>query len=276
MKKIEAHGASIPALGLGTYTLKGQTCTDIVAKAIEVGYRHIDDAKMYDNEREVGEGIRQSGVARNDLFVTTKVWWTDISREKLLDSARRSIDDLGIGAVDLMLIHWPNPDIALEESIDALNETISEGLTKFIGVANFPSALFREAASMSNAPLVCNQVEYHPHLSQRSVHEACRANDAAIIAYSPIGKGGDLLKAEPILRAAEAHGKSPAQIVLAWHMSQDGVGAIPRTSNPNRLSENIDVFDIALTPEETEAISALQSPDGRLIDPSFAPVWDRD
>lgn len=276
MKIIKAHGASIPALGLGTYTLKGEECSNLVAKAIETGYRHIDDAKMYENEKAVGEGIRRSGFDRSELFVTTKVWWTDISREKLIESAKRSVDDLGIGPVDLLLIHWPNPDVALEESIDALNETLSEGLTKFIGVANFPNALFREAASMSSNPLVCNQVEYHPMLSQNSVLSACRENDAAMIAYSPIGKGGDLLSKEPIRRVAEAHSKSPAQIVLAWHMSQENVGAIPRTSNPDRLAENLDVFDIELTPEEIETISSLQSPDGRLIDPSFAPVWDRD
>ncbi|MER0238220.1 aldo/keto reductase [Fulvimarina sp. MAC8] len=276
MKIIEAHGASIPGLGLGTYTLKGEECINIVAKAIETGYRHIDDAKMYDNEKDVGEGIRRSGIEREKLFVTTKVWWTDITREKLLESARKSTDDLGIGPVDLLLIHWPNPDVALEESIDALNETISEGLTKFIGVANFPNALFREAAAMSTNPLVCNQVEYHPMLSQNSVLSACRDNAAAMIAYSPIGQGGDLLDKAPIRQAAEAHGKSPAQIVLAWHMSQDRVGAIPRTSNPDRLAENLDVFDIDLTAEEIDAISSLQSPEGRLIDPSFAPVWDRD
>ncbi|MEN3791196.1 aldo/keto reductase [Fulvimarina sp. MAC3] len=276
MKIIEAQGASIPALGLGTYTLKGEECSNLVAKAIETGYRHIDDAKMYDNEKDVGEGIRRSGIERQQLFVTTKVWWTEITRDKLLQSAKTSIDDLGIGPVDLLLIHWPNPDVALEESIDALNETISEGLTKHIGVANFPNALFREAATMSSNPLVCNQVEYHPMLSQNSVLAACRDNDAAMVAYSPIGKGGDLLGKAPIVEAAKAHGKSPAQIVLAWHMSQDGVGAIPRTSNPDRLAENLDVFDIELSPEEIEAISALQSPAGRLIDPSFAPVWDRD
>ncbi|RFC65116.1 aldo/keto reductase [Fulvimarina endophytica] len=276
MKIIEAHGASIPALGLGTYTLKGDQCVDLVAKAIETGYRHIDTARMYENEASVGEGIRQSGADRADLFVTTKVWWTDISGAQLIEAAKSSVDRLGIGPVDLLLIHWPNPDIALEESIDALNGALAQGFTKHIGVANFPNALFREAVTVSDKPLVCNQVEYHPMLSQNSVLEACRQNGSAMISYSPIGKGGDLLGQEPITRIAEAHGRSPAQIVLAWHMSQDNVGAIPRTSNPDRLSENISVFDIELGEDEIAEISALASPDGRLIDPSFAPVWDRD
>ena len=276
MKIIEAHGASIPAIGLGTYTLTGDDCSSLVAKAIEAGYRHLDTAKMYENEKAVGEGIRQSGIDRSKLFVTSKVWWTDIGRDDLLASAKKSIDDLATGPVDLLLIHWPNPDVALEESIDALNETISEGLARHIGVANFPNALFREAAAMSANPLVCNQVEYHPLLSQNSVLEACRDNDAALISYSPIGRGGELLAEEPVTKAAKAHGKSPAQIVLAWHVSQTNVGAIPRTSNPDRLAENIDVFDIKLSAEEMASISALALPGGRMVDPSFAPVWDRD
>ncbi|SMD04276.1 Aldo/keto reductase [Fulvimarina manganoxydans] len=276
MKIIDVHGARIPALGLGTWTLEGSDCRDLVSKAIDVGYRHIDTARMYGNEAAVGEGVRANGIARDELFVTTKVWWTELTRDALLASAKASIDDLGIGAVDLFLIHWPNPDVALEESIDALNEVVSQGLARHIGLANFPSALLHEAAAMSQAPLVCNQVEYHPLLSQNSVLEACRVNDMALIAYSPIGRAGALIEKEPVKRAAEAHGRSPAQIVLRWHMEQPNVGAIPRTSKAERLQENLDVFDFELTNEEMEAISALASPRGRIVDPSFAPTWDRD
>lgn len=276
MKTIDVQGASIPAIGFGTWTLEGETCTDLVARAIDTGYRHIDTARMYGNEKEVGEGIRRSGIARQELFVTTKVWWTDIGHDALLSAAKAGVDALGIGPVDLLLIHWPNRDVALEESIGALNEAIGEGLTRHIGVANFPSALLQEAAAMSTAPLICNQVEYHPLLSQTSVIEACRTNDMALVAYSPIGRGGELLDKEPIRKAAEAHGKTPAQIVLRWHVEQNNVGAIPRTSKPERLKENIDVFDFELTPEESDAITALTSPAGRIVDPSFAPVWDRD
>ena len=276
MKIIDVHGARIPALGLGTWTLEGSDCSDLVSKAIDVGYRHIDTARMYGNEAAVGAGIRANGIARDELFVTTKVWWTELTRDALLASAKASIDDLGIGPVDLFLIHWPNPDVALEESIDALNEVVSEGLARHIGLANFPSALLHEAAAMSQAPLVCNQVEYHPLLSQNSVLEACRVNDMALIAYSPIGRAGTLLEEEPVKRAAEAHGRSPAQIVLRWHMEQPNVGAIPRTSKAERLSENLDVFGFELTNEEMEAITALASPKGRIVDPSFAPTWDRD
>ncbi|WP_206455973.1 aldo/keto reductase [Aurantimonas marina] len=275
MKIIEANGARIPAIGFGTYTLEGETCVDMVAKAIDAGYRHLDTARMYGNEKEVGEGIRRSGIEREELFVTTKVWWTDIGEADLVPTARKAVEALNIGTVDLLLIHWPNHEIALEESIDALNAAIGEELTKHIGVANFPSAMLDEAAAMSAAPLACNQVEYHPFLSQDAVLSACRRHDMAMIAYSPLGQGGDLLGNSVIREAAERHGKTSAQIVLRWEIEQDGVGAIPRTSNPDRLKENIDIFDFSLTEAEHEAITALTHRRERLVDPSFAPNWDR-
>lgn len=275
MKIIEANGARIPAIGFGTYTLEGETCVDMVAKAIDAGYRHLDTARMYGNEKEVGEGIRRSGIDREELFVTTKIWWTDIGEADLVPTARKAFEALNIGPVDLLLIHWPNHEIALEESIDALNATIGEELTRHIGVANFPSAMLDEAAAMSAAPLVCNQVEYHPFLSQDDVLTACRRHDMAMVAYSPIGKGGVLLENSVIRDAARRHGKTPAQIVLRWEIEQDGVGAIPRTSQPDRLKENIDIFDFALTDVERQEITALTRRRERLIDPSFAPNWDR-
>ncbi len=275
MKIIEANGAKIPAIGLGTYTLEGVTCVDMVAKAIEAGYRHIDTARMYGNEVEVGKGIAKSGIDRGELFVTTKIWWTDIGSADFARAADAAIAALDVGAVDLMLIHWPNSEIPLEESIDALNAARGAGLTKHIGVANFTSAMVDEAAAMSSAPLVCNQVEYHPFLSQENIHQACLRNGMAMIAYCPIGKGGDLLSNDLIGGIAERHGKSPAQVVLRWEVEQDKVGAIPRTSRPERLPENIDVFDFELTADEHQAITQMTRRRERLIDPSFAPNWDR-
>ncbi|UIJ73785.1 aldo/keto reductase [Aurantimonas sp. HBX-1] len=275
MKIIEAHGARIPSIGLGTYTLEGQTCVDMVARAIEAGYRHIDTARMYGNETEVGEGIRRSGIDRSELFVTTKIWWTDITEPLLVPTARKAVEALGIGPVDLLLIHWPNHEVALEESIDALNEAAEQGLTRHIGVANFTSAMVDEASAMSSRPLVCNQVEYHPFLSQEDVLAACRRNEMAMIAYSPIGQGGEVLGHPVVREAAEHHGKSPAQIVLRWEIEQDMVGAIPRTSNPQRLRENLEIFDFALTEAEHAAITDLTRRRARLVDPSFAPHWDR-
>lgn len=275
MKIIEAHGARIPSIGQGTYTLEGETCVDMVAKAIEAGYRHIDTARMYGNEAAVGEGIRRSGIDRREFFVTTKIWWTDLTEDALVASAREAVDELGTGDVDLLLIHWPNLDVPLEESIDALNRTVGEGLARHIGVANFTSAMVDEAAAMSTRPLVCNQVEYHPFLSQDDVLSACRRNGMAMIAYSPIGQGGELLGHPVIGEAAARHGKSPAQIVLRWEIEQDMVAAIPRTSNPERLRENLDIFDFALSDEERRQLTELTRRRHRLVDPEFAPHWDR-
>ena len=248
MKIIDANGAKIPAIGLGTYTLEGAICVDMVAEAIDAGYRHIDTARMYGNEAEVGKGIANSGVDRGELFVTTKIWWTDIGRDDFARATDAALAALDVGPVDLLLIHWPNAEIALEESIDALNAARSAGLTKHIGVANFTSAMVDEAAAMSSAPLACNQVEYHPFLSQENIHQACLRNGMAMIAYCPIGKGGDLLSNDLIGDIAKSHGKSPAQVVLRWEVEQDKVGAIPRTSRPERLPENIDIFDFELRP----------------------------
>jgi diketogulonate reductase-like aldo/keto reductase len=272
---IDANGANIPAIGLGTWTLKGEACVDMVARAIDAGYRHLDTAAMYENEEAVGEGVRRSGFDRAQLFVTTKVWWTDIGADKLVESARRSVDKLGIGAVDLLLIHWPNPAVPLEDSIAALNRAADEGLARHVGVANFTAAMVDEAAHLSSRKLACNQVEYHPLLSQDAVIGAGRRHGMATIAYSPVGQGGEVLSSEPVTAAARAHNKTPAQVVLRWEVQQDGVGAIPRTSKPERLAENLGIFDFELSAEEHAAISAMTSRRKRLVDPSFAPVWDR-
>ena len=275
MKIIEANGARIPAIGYGTFTLEGETCSDMVTKAIEAGYRHIDTARRYNNEAAVGEGIRRSGISRDELFVTTKVWWTDIAEGALQASATEAIETLGIGAVDLLLIHWPNPEIVLEESIDALNQTIGLGLTRHIGVANFTSAMVDEAAALSQAPLVCNQVEYHPFLSQEAIYAACQRHRMAMVAYSPVGQGGDILEHPDVVATAARHGRTPAQIVLRWEIQQDGVAAIPRTKTPGRLAENLAVDDFQLSEEEMATLTALTLQRKRLVDPSFSPNWDR-
>ncbi|SKA33466.1 aldo/keto reductase [Consotaella salsifontis] len=274
MKIIEASGARIPAIGLGTYRLTGDLCTEMVARAIDVGYRHIDTARMYGNEAEVGKGIRASGIHRGELFVTTKIWWTDIGEKKLLRSAKEALEALAMDYVDLLLIHWPNADVPLEESIDALNRAKEKGLARHIGVANFPTALVDEADAMSGAPLVCNQVEYHPYLSQNALLDCAERHDMALVAYSPIGQGGEVLKDATIAQIAERHGKSPAQIALRWEIEQPRVGAIPRTSKLERLKSNIDIFDFSLDAEEHKAITALSKRRRRLVDPSFAPHWD--
>ena len=274
MQTVEANGASIPVLGMGTWTLKGQACTELVSHALKVGYRHIDTAAAYDNEEAVGEGIRASGVKRDDIFLTTKVWWTDIAGGDLERSAEASLKRLGVDQVDLLLIHWPNPAIDLAESVKALNRVRASRAARHIGVSNFPTALLAEAVRLSEAPLVANQVEYHPFLNQDRVYAACRDAGMAMVSYCPLARGGDLFSQPEVAGPAERYGKTPAQIVLRWHVQQEGVIAIPRTSNAGRLAENADIFDFSLSEEEMRSISALRQRGSRIYDYDFSPVWD--
>lgn len=274
MHNVEANGASIPAIGLGTWTLKGDHCVNLVGHAIDVGYRHVDTARAYGNEREVGEGIRASGIARDDIFVTTKVWWTDIAPGDLERSAESSLRDLGLDQVDLLLIHWPNPKIPLEGSIRSLNAVKKAGLARHIGVSNFPTWLLAEALTLSEAPLVANQVERHPYLDQSKVYAACRAAGMAMVAYCPLARGADLFGEPAITGPAERHGRAPAQIVLRWQIQTPGVVAIPRTQKIERLSENLAAGDFVLDDDEMAAIDALASRDMRICDFDFSPRWD--
>lgn len=274
MHSVEANGAQIPALGLGTWTLAGEECAQIVAHALQFGYRHVDTAHMYRNEADVGEGLRASGVARDDVFVTTKVWATDIAPGDLERSAEASLKLLGLDQVDLLLIHWPNPRIALEGSIRALNNARRAGLTRYIGVSNFPTALLSRALALSEAPLVANQVEHHPYLDQSKVLRMCRQAGMAMVSYCPLSRGSDLFEQEAVRSAAARHGKTPGQVVLRWHVQQEGVVAIPRTTKRERLAENAAIFDFALNNEEMKAISALSTRNSRICAGEFAPEWD--
>ena len=272
MQFFEANGARIPAIGLGTWELRGLTCARLVEQALRFGYRHIDTAQMYENEREVGEGLRASGVDRNDVFVTTKVWTTHFAPNDLERSVKESLKQLRLAQIDLVLLHWPNPRIPLSETLSALANVRRLGMTRHIGVSNFTVALIEQAAALCPEPLVCNQVEYHPYLDQAKVLEACRRHDMALVAYSPVAKGR-IKNDETLARIGAAYGKTAAQVCLRW-LVQRNVAAIPRTSRIERLSENIEIFDFALTDDEMTRISAMGSVKGRLTDFGFAPKWD--
>jgi len=273
MRTIRAAGVAIPALGLGTWRLAGAECADIVARALGLGYRHVDTAEMYGNEREVGEGLKASGVPRADVFVTTKVWHEHLEPRALWAAAEASLERLGLDFVDLYLIHWPNPAVPLELTMDALCEVRRRGWAKAIGVANFPSALLDRAVALSTEPLAANQVEYHPFLSQAPVLEACREHGMALTAYCPIAKG-KVAEAPAIREIAAARGLTPAQVALAWLVGQRNVAAIPKTATPARLAENLAAADVVLGEAEMARIAALGSPAGRLVSPTFAPDWD--
>ena len=272
MLMIDANGARIPALGLGTWELRGRTCARIVEQALTLGYRHIDTAQVYENEQEVGEGLRASRVRRSELFLTTKVWTTHFAPNDLERSTKESLVRLRVSDVDLLLLHWPNSHVPLAETLGALAHAKTLGLTRHIGVSNFTVALLDEAVALSPEPLVCNQVEYHPYLEQTKIREACARHGIAMVAYSPIAKGK--IRNDPTLtRIGHAPGKSPAQICLRW-LVQQNVVAIPRTSKIERLSENLDVFDFELSEQDMTDIFAMGSAGGRMTDFAFAPKWD--
>ena len=272
MQFVEANGARIPAIGLGTWELRGGACARLVEQALKLGYRHIDTAQAYENEREVGEGLRASGTKRNEVFVTTKVWTTHFAPNDLERSVKESLAKLRLSEVDLLLLHWPNPQVPLPETLGALVHVKQLGMARHIGVSNFTVALIDEAVAACPEPLVCDQVEYHPYLDQTKILEACARHGMAAVAYSPVAKGrirGD----ETLVRIGQAHGKTAAQVALRW-LVQQNVPAIPRTSKIERLSENIDIFDFALSDDEMRMIFRMGSARGRLTDFGFAPKWD--
>jgi diketogulonate reductase-like aldo/keto reductase len=237
--------------------MRGAVCAAAVETAIAAGYRHIDTAAMYGNEDAVGEGLRRSSVSRAEIFVTTKVWPDNIGSGSLQRSAEDSLRRLGLSEVDLLLIHWPNPRIPLAESIGALNDARSRGLTRHIGVSNFDVALMRQAIALSAAPIVANQVEHQPLMQQGPLLDACRDAGVALVSYSPLAKR-EVLNARSLRPIAERHRKTPAQIVLRWHL-QLGCVAIPKSADPQRIRENVDVFDFALSAEEMAAVSGLSA-----------------
>ena len=271
---VAANGAEIPLVGLGTWDLRGRTCVRMVEQALRLGYRHIDTAEMYDNEREVGEGLHASGIKRGDVFVTTKIWPSHFARRDLERAARDSLARLRLHQVDLLLLHWPNPQIPLSETLGALCKVKREGLARHIGVSNFTVKLLQEAVRLSTEPLVCNQIECHPFLDQSKVIAACRKHDMAVVAYSPIARGG-ARNDKLLARIGAAHDKTAAQVCLRF-LVQHEIVVIPRTSKEQRLSENAGVFDFALSAAEMREIAALAHRDGRIVDWSYSgrAQWD--
>jgi diketogulonate reductase-like aldo/keto reductase len=271
---VEAHGARIPLIGLGTWDLRGRTCARLVEQALRLGYRHVDTAEMYDNEREVGEGLRASGARRGDVFITTKVWPSHFAPRELERSAKESIARLRLWEIDLLLLHWPNPQIPLSETLGALCKVKRMGLARHIGVSNFTVALIEEAVKLADEPLVCDQVELHPFLDQSKVIAACRQHGMAVVAYSPIARGG--VKNDAVLaRIGKPHGKTAAQVSLRF-LVQQGIVVIPRTSRIERLTENLAIFDFELSEAEMAEIAGIASRDGRIVNYAYSgsPKWD--
>jgi diketogulonate reductase-like aldo/keto reductase len=271
---VTGNGARIPLLGLGTRDLRGRTCARMVEAALRLGYRHIDTAEMYDNEREVGEGLHASGIKRGEVFVTTKVWPSHFAPHDLERAARDSLKRLRLREVDLLLLHWPNPQIPLADTLGALCKVKRDGLARHIGVSNFTVKLVEEAVRLASEPLMCNQIECHPFLDQSKVIAACRKHDMAVVAYSPIARGS-AHNDKVLARIGGAHGKTAAQVCLRYLVQQDIV-VIPRTSKEKRLAENASVFDFTLGAAEMKEIAGLARRDGRVVDWSYSGrmQWD--
>ena len=269
---LSAHGAEIPAIGFGTSSLGD--CGEIVATALNLGYRHIDTAWKYGTERGVAEGMRASGVPRSEIFLTTKVSHEFLRAADFARSVDESLKNLDVDFVDLLLVHWPNPQIPLSDPMPALARAKRQGLTRHIGVANFNIAMLDEAIRLCPEPLVNLQAEYHAHLDQTKLTEACRRRGLIFTAYCPLGRGR-LLRDPVLAEIAARKGRPLAQIALRWLVQQGNIIPIPRSSNAGRMAENLGVFDFALTEEEMKRIAALKRPDGRIADPAGrAPAWD--
>ncbi|WEK38849.1 MAG: aldo/keto reductase [Candidatus Brevundimonas colombiensis] len=269
---ITVDDVEIPLLGFGTWQLEPNDARRMVAEALRIGYRHIDTAWIYQNEKAVGEGIRDSGLARDDFFLTTKIWVEHFDHDGLLRQAQESADSLGT-VPDLLLLHWPKTTPSFEETLGALNAAKDAGLTRSIGVSNFPSKEFRQAQALSKARLITDQVEHHPYLGVDRLVATAAELGSSITAWSPLVQG-KIADDATISEIGKAHGKTNGQVTLRW-LIQNRIIAIPRTSKESRARENFDIFDFELSTEEMQRMNALDRGErlGDWIDPAFQ--WDK-
>ena len=266
--KIKTQSVEVPAIGFGTYRLTGSEGIKAIEKALQTGYRHVDTAQVYDNEVEVGTAIQNSSINRSEIFITTKVFPPNFTR--LIKAVEESLKKLKTDHVDLLLLHWPSDDETNKLGIDYLNEAIKKGYTKSIGVSNFNlDQLFKAVAQ---APVICNQVEYHPYISQQRMLTYLRKQSMFLMAYSPLAKG-KVFKDVILQELAVKYKRSTSQVVLRWLIQQENIAVIPKASSSERIKENLNIFDFALSDEDMKLIFNL-SDDHRITNPAWAPKWD--
>jgi diketogulonate reductase-like aldo/keto reductase len=266
-----SDGTEVPRLGFGTFQLAGDDAYRSVLVALEAGYRHLDTAQGYENEAEVGRALKDSGLDRDEVFVTTKIKPSNARSADVRRSTQTSLAELGVDQVDLILLHWPAESVApLAETLEAMNSLVEDGLAGHIGVSNFPSRMLAHAYEL--APVVTDQVEHHPFLGVQPIEEVLRSRGGFLTAYSPLARGKVL--EDPVLgQIASAHEVSAAQVSLRWMLQRPGVVAIPKSGTPERIRANVDVFGFELSDEEMARIDGLERGE-RLIDPEFGPDWD--
>ncbi len=269
---IETDHLRIPKLGLGTWPMKGKDCQAAVESALAMGYRALDTAEMYGNEDAVGAAIHASGVPREEIFVTSKVWHANLTPDGIRAACEASLNRLNLYAIDLYLIHWPSPGMDLPACLDAMVGLKEEGMARAIGVANFPAGLLRRALE-TGAPIAVNQVEYHVGLSQYDMLQVARAAGVVVTAYSPLGRGA-MTRDPEVARIAGRLDVTPAQVLLAWLLRQDGVTAIPKSARAEGQQENLGALAVVdlLEAEDLRVLDALPK-DQRLVNPEFAPDW---
>lgn len=269
---IETRGARLPALGFGTWELRGAACREMLPVAVELGYRHIDTARAYDNEAEVGQGLQDAGLPRGELWVTTKLWMDELAPEGIAARLAESLERLRLDYVDLLLIHWPVEPAAHAEALAAMEEQRRAGRVRHLGVSNFTVEQLT-AACDAGFELLTNQVEYHPFLSQDDLRGALDERDMVLTAYAPLARGR-VFEEPTIRRIAERHGKSPAQVALRWLVQQRNVAAIPKAGSRKHAESNMAIFDFALEETEMAEIAGLGRERRRIVDPAWAPDWD--
>ena len=255
MRSLEIQGTTVPKLGFGTWQITGRECEEAVRDALEIGYRHIDTARMYGNEADVGRGLAASGVERSEIFLTTKIWPGDFEPARLRAATEDSLRSLDTEYVDLLLLHWPSDKLVLEDTLGAMVALCEEGKIRQLGVSNFFGDLLGEALDL--APVFADQVEFHPFLGQADVIELALQRDFMVTAYSPLAQG-KVARDRTLREIADAHGKSPGQVALRWLLDQPNVSVIPKASSHERRAENFQVFDFELTGEERARIDALR------------------
>ena len=254
MEHQSIRGEAVPSLGLGTYRLTGEACVGAVSLGLSMGYRHIDTAQMYGNEAEVGRGIEDSGVDRDEVFLTTKIWPSDYARDRVIQKTRESLKKLRTERVDLLLMHWPGDGVPLGETLGAMRELQEDGSVRHVGVSNFSPSLVEEASE--HAEVFCNQVEYHVYSHQDALLGQAREMDYLLVAYKPLSRGN--VERDATLReVGGVHGKTAAQVALRWLVQQEKVAAIPKSTGEEHLGSNLDVFDFELTQEEMDRVSTL-------------------
>lgn len=272
MKYITLGNYSVPAIGLGTYKLTGPPAIDIISKAIQIGYRHLDTAQLYDNEKEVGIAVKNSGIARNEFFITTKVWPSNLGKEKFLPSVEESLLKLKMDYVDLLLIHWPHQELHVEDYVNTLMQAQQIGYAKTIGVSNFNITQLKQAKN-TGAEVVTNQIEFHPWINQTKLYNWMLENHISLTAYCPLGQG-KLMTYKKLEALAAEYARTPAQIILRWMMQKESVLAIPKSSNIYRLKDNISIFDFELSEKEIEMIDAWRLENVRITGIQAGAKWD--